>query len=171
MIGALIGRLSAIDADSIDTHTYQLVPGEGDTGNESFTLIGDLLVAGDYFDYESQSSYSIRVRCTDKYDNYIEGVFEITVNDVSEPTGYQQNSTQPIMVYPNPFSHSTTLLFPNAEKKEYRLMIMDLSGKVVRSVDRITTSSITLNRETLEKGLYLIELRGEHTYRGRIVIE
>ena len=170
-IGALIGRLTTIDRDTLDNHTYQLVPGEGDDGNGAFTLISDLLVAADYFDYESQDSYHIRVRCLDRYDNFVENTFAITINDVAEPTGYQRYSTQPIMVYPNPFNSSTTIVFPNQDEKEYRLMIMDLSGKVVRSVDHITTSTFILQRENLEKGLYLIELRGERIYRGRIVIE
>jgi len=171
MIGALIGKLSTVDADTIDIHTYQLIPGEGDEGNGAFTLIGELLVAGDYFDYETQDNYSIRIRCTDKYDNIREEIFAITVNDVSEPTGYQQYSTQPIMVYPNPFNTSTTVVFPNPNEKEYRLVVTDLSGKVVRSIDNITTSSFILQKENLEKGLYLIELRGTRIYRGRIVIE
>ena len=62
---ATVGTLSASDADSGDTHTFALVSGSGSTDNGYFFISGNQLRANATFDYESKSSYSIRVRATD----------------------------------------------------------------------------------------------------------
>jgi hypothetical protein len=38
-------------------------------------------------------------------------------------------------------------------------------------VNDIATSEYTLERKDLEKGIYLIELRGPELFRGKIIIE
>ncbi len=84
-IGDVIGAFSTTDADVGDTFTYTLVEGEGDTDNASFTIEGANLKAGAVFDYETKSSYSIRVKVTDSAENTFEKQFTITINDVAEP--------------------------------------------------------------------------------------
>jgi uncharacterized protein (TIGR02145 family) len=80
-----------------------------------------------------------------------------------------ENTT--ISVIPNPFNESTTLLFSNPEGYQYKLYIMDLSGKVCRIVDDITTSEYMLEKGDLKQGFYFVELRGPNIYRGKIIIE
>jgi hypothetical protein len=82
--GTVVGTFSATDPDAGDTFTYALVAGPGDTGNESFTLTGNVLKTAAVFDFEAQTSYSIRVRATDSTGNTIERVFTITVEDLIE---------------------------------------------------------------------------------------
>jgi hypothetical protein len=84
VIGESVGTLSSTDPDSSDTHTYSLVSGTGDTDNSSFTIDGSTLKAGVAFDFETKSSYSIRVRTTDLGNNTFEKVFTISVTDVNE---------------------------------------------------------------------------------------
>jgi hypothetical protein len=48
---------------------------------------------------------------------------------------------------------------------------MDLSGKVCRIVDDITTPEYILEKGNLKQGFYFIELRGSNIYRGKIVVE
>jgi len=48
---------------------------------------------------------------------------------------------------------------------------MDLSGKVWRMMEHITSSEYILEKGELVEGLYFIELRGPKTYRGKIIIE
>jgi hypothetical protein len=79
-----IGTLSTTDPESADTHTYSLVAGTGDTDNASFNISGSALRAGVAFDFETKSSYSVRVRTTDSANNTFEKVFTITVTDVNE---------------------------------------------------------------------------------------
>jgi hypothetical protein len=85
-IGVVIGALSTTDADVGDTFVYTLVSGTGSTDNASFTIDGANLKAGIAFDYETKSSYSVRVRSTDAGGLYTEKALTITITDVSEAT-------------------------------------------------------------------------------------
>jgi hypothetical protein len=87
-VNAVIGTLSTTDPDSSDTFTYTLVAGTGSTDNASFNINGASLRASAAFDFETKSSYSIRVRTTDSANNTFEEVFSITVTDVVEGSTY-----------------------------------------------------------------------------------
>jgi len=76
-----------------------------------------------------------------------------------------------VTCYPNPFSVNTTISFPNPNGYHYRMYLIDLSGRVVRREDHITTEKFLLDKNGLEKGVYIIELRGERIYRGKLAIE
>ncbi len=80
-IGTNVGTLSTTDPDGLDTFTYSLVNGTGSTDNGSFTITGDTLKANSNFDFETKSSYAIRVRTTDQTGKYFEKVFTINVDD------------------------------------------------------------------------------------------
>ncbi len=82
--GTTIGTFSTSDVDSGDTFTYSLVSGTGDADNASFTISGTSLKNAIVFNYESKSSYSIRVRTTDANGLYYEGTFTITVTNENE---------------------------------------------------------------------------------------
>lgn len=82
--GTAVGNFSATDPDSGDTFTYTLVAGAGDTGNGSFQISGNQLQTRAGFDFETQNSYSIRVRVTDNGGLWFEKVFTISVTDVNE---------------------------------------------------------------------------------------
>jgi VCBS repeat-containing protein len=83
-VGTVVGTLSTTDPDAGETHTYTLVAGDGDTGNASFTIEGSDLKTSAVLDFETQSSYSVRVRSTDQGGLLTEQVFTVTVSDVSE---------------------------------------------------------------------------------------
>ncbi len=83
---AVVGTLSATDADAGDTATFSLVSGTGDTDNASFNINGTSLRANDNFDFETKSSYSVRVRVTDSGSLTYEKSFTISVTDVNENT-------------------------------------------------------------------------------------
>jgi chitodextrinase len=90
--GTTVGTLSATDADAGDTATFTLVSGAGDTDNASFTIDGTALKTAASFDYETKSSYSIRVRVTDSGAATYEKAFTVSVTNVedavpSTPTG------------------------------------------------------------------------------------
>ena len=79
-----VGTLSATDADAGDTFTYTLVSGTGSTDNASFTISGSTLRIAAVFDFETKTSYSVRVRVTDAGGLSFERAFTITVTDVNE---------------------------------------------------------------------------------------
>jgi parallel beta-helix repeat protein len=74
-------------------------------------------------------------------------------------------------IFPNPFTESTTLHFNNPEGHNYTLCIINLSGKVCRIVDNITTSQYILEKGDIKEGFYFIELKGPELYRGQIIVE
>jgi hypothetical protein len=91
---SLIGSFSTTDPNEGDTFTYSLVSGTGDSDNAAFTIDGSSLRAVNSFDFETKSSYSIRVRSTDQGDLWTEKVFTISVTDVNEsPTDIALSST------------------------------------------------------------------------------
>ncbi|MGZ9674768.1 MBG domain-containing protein [Flavobacterium sp. GNP001] len=79
-----VGTFSSIDADTANTFTYTLVSGTGDTDNASFNISGNNLTINASPDFETKSSYLIRVRTTDQDDLSFEKEFTITVNDRNE---------------------------------------------------------------------------------------
>ena len=82
--GTAVGNFSTTDVDAGDTHTYTLVTGAGDTDNGSFTIVGNQLRTAASFDFETKSSYSIRVRTTDAGGLFYEEQFTITINNVND---------------------------------------------------------------------------------------
>ena len=83
-INTVVGTLSTTDPDVGDTFTYTLVPGAGDTGNAFFNILGNQLRSSIVFDYESATTYSVRIRTTDQGGLYYEEAFTITIINVSE---------------------------------------------------------------------------------------
>jgi ELWxxDGT repeat protein len=79
--GTAVGTLSTTDPNAGDTFTYTLVTGAGATDNASFILDGATLKTTASFDFETKTSYSIRVRTTDYGGESLEQEFTITVND------------------------------------------------------------------------------------------
>src|SRR5262249_41373959 len=65
-VGTVVGTFATTDQDAGDTFTYTLVTGSGDTDNASFQAVGNQLRTNAVFDFETRSSYSIRVRTTDQ---------------------------------------------------------------------------------------------------------
>ncbi|WP_421976653.1 MBG domain-containing protein [Roseivirga seohaensis] len=84
-VSAVIGSFTTIDADQLDGHTYSLVTGTGSVDNDHFFIDGSTLKAASVFDYETKSSYSIRVKTDDGKGGTFEKVFKITVTNVAEP--------------------------------------------------------------------------------------
>ena len=83
-----VATISTTDSDSGDSHTYSLVSGTGSTDNSAFSISGSNLLINSSPDYETQSSYSIRIRTTDSASDTYEKAFTLTVNDLAD-TGLQ----------------------------------------------------------------------------------
>jgi len=84
--GAVVGMFSTTDVNVGDTFVYTLVSGEGSGNNGSFTIDASAhLLTAESFDYETLSSYRIRVRTTDQGGLWFERQFTITVTNVNDP--------------------------------------------------------------------------------------
>ena len=79
--GTLVGTLSTTGGEAVAT--FELVGGDGSDDNNSFTIAGDQLLTNAVFDFETQATYSVRVRATG--DGSLEEVLAITVTNQLEP--------------------------------------------------------------------------------------
>ena len=92
--GTAVGQLSSTDPSTTDAHTYSLVSGTGDTDNAAFAIVGNELRTATGFDFESKSSYSIRVRTTDLSNLSFDQVLTLTITNVNEsPSGLQLSTS------------------------------------------------------------------------------
>ena len=85
--GSELGIFSTKDVDLNSVHSYSLVSGNGSTDNSSFSLDPNgTLKTSLVFDFETKSTYSIRVRMSEQGGLSFEKVFTITVTDKTEKT-------------------------------------------------------------------------------------
>jgi gliding motility-associated-like protein len=82
--GAAIVDITATDVNIGETFTYALVAGTGDADNASFTINGSSLRAVNAFDFETRTTYSLRLKVTDKGGLSFEKEFVITIADVND---------------------------------------------------------------------------------------
>lgn len=76
-VGTLVGSFS-VDAPDSTTITYQLVSGDGDSGNSAFTITGNQLKTAQVFP-QAGIEYSIRVKAEDEKGLSVEKAFTIHV--------------------------------------------------------------------------------------------
>ena len=107
----VVGSLSTTDPDAGNTFTYTLVAGTGDTDNAAFNISGSSLRATNPFNYEVQSSYTVRVRSTDQGGLYAEQAFTITVTNVNEAPVITESDPQSVTMSEDgsPVAFSLTL--------------------------------------------------------------
>jgi hypothetical protein len=167
---SLIGRLTAFDPDTADSHQFMLVPDTED--NEKFIISGDSLLSAESFDFEQVSSFTVVIRCIDNgTDNLsFDKTFTISINDVIE-TGFADVYIKGLKIYPNPFRNFTTIEFTNPDRENYRLVVTNISGKIVCMEEKMYDEKIEFSRRNIPSGIYFIELRGPKVYRGKMVIE
>jgi mRNA-degrading endonuclease HigB of HigAB toxin-antitoxin module len=93
-VNAVIGQIASSDPDAGDTFTYTLVAGTGDTDNAAFNIDGNQLRASASLDFETKSSYSVRLRSTDAGGLFAEKSFKISVTNANDaPTNIALSST------------------------------------------------------------------------------
>ena len=106
--GTVIGLLEAIDPDYGDSFTFELVAGEGDSDNASFSVDGRQLITTTSFDFESGATRGIRIRVTDGEGESFEEIISIQIENqvetlyvtelVSATDGFRVSFSRPIDV-------------------------------------------------------------------------
>ena len=84
-VGTTIGALSTTDTEG-GSMTYTLVSGTGSTDNASFLISGSNLQTNTSLDYETKTSYSVRIQVQDNGGLTYAKAFTITVNDLNDNT-------------------------------------------------------------------------------------
>ncbi len=83
-IGDVVGTLSSTDEDTGETFTYSLVSGTGDDDNASFNIVNDELISLVVFDFETKSSYSVRIETNDGNGGTFQKIFTISIINQNE---------------------------------------------------------------------------------------
>ena len=95
--GTVVATLSTTDPDSADSFSYSLISGSGDSDNSKFTVDGNQLKINSKPDYETKSSYSVRLQTTDSGGSTFQKSISLSVKNFAEnnpPTNILLSSTR-----------------------------------------------------------------------------
>ena len=77
-----------------------------------------------------------------------------------------------MLIFPNPFTNATTVVFDNEEQAPYELVLYDVLGNQVRVMEGITTNEVLIEKGNLTPGVYFITLQGNgKALRGKLMVE
>ena len=156
-VGSEVGIFSSTDEDTGDTHTYSFVSGEGDIDNNSFTISDDELLTDEIFDFEIQSSYSIRVQTDDGNGGTFSKSYIITV---TIQTDVFNSSINEVKTYPNPVKNTLFVNLENVQFNVDKILLFNSNGKLVFSSEGTELKSKIIEIATLNynTGLYNLNL-------------
>ncbi|MBU0487270.1 MAG: choice-of-anchor L domain-containing protein [Bacteroidetes bacterium] len=86
--------------------------------------------------------------------------------------GVNENLQNDILqIYPNPFTEQSVVELPDPINGPYLITITDIAGKIIQR-GSVNGSTYVIERGTLERGFYNIELKNENRiFRGKIIVE
>ncbi|MFC2080509.1 T9SS type A sorting domain-containing protein [Bacteroidota bacterium] len=90
----------------------------------------------------------------------------------SSPTDIENKSIEknPLLIFPNPFNSVLSLkLTTNALINH--IEIISLDGKIARSIDNLNSRTVTIYRNNLPSGLYILKIQSDRTYIEKLIIE
>ena len=157
--------LSSVDVDAGDTHTYTLVSGEGDTDNNSFKISGDTLVTNEVFDYETKSTYFVRIQTDDGNGGTFSKSFTISVNKTTGIVEFNRETK----TYPNPFAgNRITIDIPFTHPVHLR--VIDIFGRVILW-KVLTGHRNKIVFRNIHDGLYVIQVidNSQIIYQTKII--
>lgn len=64
-------------------------------------------------------------------------------------------------ICPNPFSHSTVLIFDYWSSQTYRLQIFNSTGQLIKRINEINSGKIEISGEHLNSGIYFYQLTND----------
>jgi Cadherin domain len=165
--GTPVGTLGTTDANEGDTFVYTLVSGDGSTDNDFFRIVGDQLRTTASLDYETTSSYTVRVRATDAGGLFTEKTFTLNVRNLNDaPTGLALSASSIVENQPagtligtlsstdpdgdNTFTY--TLVSVNGVMGDSLFQVVNGQIKTTAALDYETRRSYTLQIRTTDAG-------------------
>ncbi len=168
-VGTLIGTLSTKDNDS-DEHNYFLSTGDGDDDNTKFTIEDNKLLSNAVFDYQTNNTYSIRIKSEDDSYGSFEKVFEIKIFSLF-PAELEKTNTIPTKFelkqnYPNPFNPETMICYSLPKNGFVQLKIYDMQGQEVANLVNEKQArgnyKIAFDASALTSGIYLYRIQSSN---------
>jgi predicted RNase H-like HicB family nuclease len=90
---------------------------------------------------------------------------------IFQSTDINENQTTNISIYPNPFTKSTLISITNITSN-YQLTLYDITGQKVLEQEDVNKNTYKLERGTLSKGMYFLEIKTEEDkWIRRVVIQ
>jgi Domain of unknown function (DUF4114)/Cadherin domain len=96
--GTVLDSFSTTDQDKNSTFTYSLVSGTGSTDNAAFTIDGNNLKINSSPNFETKSTYNIRVKTTDQDGLFFEKQLTVNINDLPETKVLTPNANNVFLV-------------------------------------------------------------------------
>jgi len=76
-----------------------------------------------------------------------------------------------IKIFPNPVTYMATINFPNPNQSNYTLSLFNTSGSKALEKHNIQSDKIEFERGNLPNGVYIVEIKGEKVFRGKLIIK
>ena len=152
-VGTLARKLIAQDASPIDTHIFELVSGDGSSGNANFRIEGDQLLVNADMEYSTASSLPIRIKITDRARNSVEVLTKILLKEFlytikSSPNTIREHSPIGTLAKQldiedadNSGPYKISFVDGDGGKDNFRYTIKDNSQLLVNSVIEYDTAS------------------------------
>lgn len=86
---------------------------------------------------------------------------------------FNESNNYDVRVYPNPFHQYATFKVNNSNIHHAELKVIDIFGRVIKTIDNIQTNEITLNRDNLVNGIYFYQLteKAKTIATGKFIVE
>lgn len=162
-------QINNATGNTFDSLNWILVSGNYTAhGGESYLIIGNFK--------NDANTDTIVINNSATYDPYV------YIDDVSLSlcTGTEEipNSNNQFLIYPNPVKDYLKINFPLAGKEKVEIKITDILGKEILR-QQINLKSTTLNLQSLQNGIYFIEIndaclpdrQGKNIYRKKFLKE
>jgi PKD repeat protein len=123
--------------------------------------------------YHLVGTYSVMLKVTDTTVNCSDSLTKVNYINVSHGIGINEiNEAAGIYAYPNPASKSFEV-FVNTAEGLYTLSMHDISGKKVKEVKDVKNGTLHVNCESLDAGLYFLQLSGagREVFKTKIILE
>lgn len=99
----------------------------------------------------------------------VEPITPLALNEVASTKEVDDNA---FTVSPNPSSDNITVTLPGKGNREFKIVLYDLSGRMLRTL-KSRNRSVVVQREDLKSGVYLVKITSESGYTAtkKIVFE
>jgi polyhydroxybutyrate depolymerase len=75
-----------------------------------------------------------------------------------------------INIYPNPFTEYLTVDLPE-KQYIYKIDIIDLCGRTIRSINNIPTQTVTIYKENLVNGIYFLKIYSDGIFVKKVMVQ
>lgn len=120
----------------------------------------------------SSDSVAIRKTISDGYTDNRYGRLFFTYTDTCTPslqaphppTSVREEIVRSnVKLFPNPVTNKATLLFEYSDSYNYTVVLTDVTGKIINTLQDISSGMVIIDRENIQPGIYIVILRTEQS--------